>query len=53
MKVGDLVLHFGKECGIIVRFRSCKWDGNVADVLFKDGEYQVECADLEVINESR
>ena len=53
MKVGDLVIHAGEELGIIIRFRPCKWDGDVADVLFKDGEYQVECVDLEVANEGR
>ena len=53
MKVGDLVIHFGREYGIIIHLRTCKWDGGVADVLFEDGEYQVDCDDLEVINESR
>jgi len=51
MQVGDLVIHFGREYGIIIHLRTCKWDGDIADVLFEDGEYQVECVDLEVINE--
>lgn len=46
MQVGDLVIHSGKEYGIIIHL----WDWGEADVLFEDGEYQVDCDDLEVIN---
>ena len=49
MKVGDLVRHAGKELGIVIRF----WAYGQVDVLFADGEYNVLCKDLEVINESR
>ena len=49
MKVGDLVIHFGKDVGIITHL----WDNDEADVLFEDGIYQVDSGELEVINESR
>ena len=49
MQVGDLVIHFGREYGIIIRLHTCKWDGDVADVLFEDTQYQVACGDLEVV----
>ena len=46
MQIGDLVIHFGKEYGIIIHLN----DFGSAGVLFEDGEYQVDCDDLEVIN---
>jgi hypothetical protein len=46
MKVGDLVMHGGKQIGIITHL----WVGGSASVLFKDGEYDVDGDDLEVIN---
>tara|TARA_Y100000310_G_scaffold225224_1_gene227254 strand:+ start:379 stop:603 length:225 start_codon:yes stop_codon:yes gene_type:complete len=49
MKVGDLVIHFGKDVGIITHL----WGNGEADVLFEDGTYQVDSGELEVINESR
>jgi len=49
VKIGDLVLHGGKQVGIITHL----WNGGGASVLFADGEYDVESVDLEVISESR
>ena len=48
MKVGDLIILFGRDYGIIIHV----WDGSMGDVdvLFVDGVYQVNCGDLEVIN---
>ncbi len=53
MKVGDLVMHNGKEIGII-EYIFTDVNGDVdAVVLFVDGEFQVDSRNLEVINESR
>ena len=54
MKVGDLVMHNGKEIGIIEYIFTDDY-GDPADVcvLFEDGEFQVDSRNLEVINESR
>lgn len=57
MKVGDLVMHNGKEIGIIEHI----WEGGYGDigdsvdvdVLFEGGEFQVDSVNLEVINECR
>jgi hypothetical protein len=49
MKPGDLVIHDGKEIGIVDHV----WDNGDIDVWFSDGEYQVDGELLEVINESR
>jgi len=49
VKVGDLVIHNDKQVGIIIHL----WVGGGADVLFEDGEYQVDSDDLEVISEGR
>jgi len=50
MKIGDLVKHFGREYGIIIHLYTCKWDGNVADILFGDEcFYGAYCGDLEVM----
>jgi len=55
VKVGDLVAHGydgksgGKEIGIITHL----WVGGSVAVLFKDGEYDVDGDDLEVISETR
>ena len=54
MKPGDLVMHNGKEIGIIEHI----WEGGYGDigdsvdvdVLFEDGEFQVDSINLEVIN---
>jgi len=48
MKVGDLVMHGGKDVGIITHLFM---DGGVS-VLFKNGVYDVNIIDLEVIDES-
>jgi len=48
MKVGDLVIHNGKDIGIITHL----WVGGSASVLFEDSEYDVDCDDLEVISET-
>ncbi len=53
MKVGDLVVsrlrtRGGKKIGIITHL----WVGGSVAVLFKDGEYDVDGDDLEVINEA-
>ena len=57
MKVGDLVIHNDKQVGIIIHL----WEGGYGDigdsvdvdVLFEDGEFQVDSINLEVISESR
>ena len=49
MKVGDLVIHFGKDIGIVDYI----FDNGDVCVIFDDGEYQVDSGDLEVISESR
>ena len=49
MKPGDLVIHDGKEIGIVDHVFD---DGDVC-VFFSDGEYQVDGELLEVISESR
>ena len=54
MKVGDLVMHNGKQIGIIEHI----WEGAYGslddsvdvDVLFEDGEFQVDSVNLEVIS---
>lgn len=47
MKVGDLVLHQGKQIGVVTHL----WVGGGASVLFVDGEWDVDSDDLEVISE--
>ena len=55
MKVGDLIRiqtpfsHGYGNIGIVMHL----WDNGDADVLFHDGDYQMDSDDLEVINESR
>ena len=49
MKVGDLVIHDGKDIGIVNHI----FDDGDACVIFSDGEYQVNTEDLEVISENR
>ena len=49
MKVGDLVIHDGKDIGIVDHI----FDNGDVCVFFSDGEYQVDGEDCEVINESR
>ena len=51
MEVGDLVLHNGKQAGVIIHLWGV--EPEIASVLFEDGEYDVDCDDLEVINGSR
>jgi hypothetical protein len=59
MKVGDLVLHNGKQIGIIDHIWEAGYGdlenrGSVdVDVWFEDGEFQVDSINLEVISESR
>ena len=57
MKPGDLVLHNGKEIGIIEHIWESGYgdiDGSVdVDVWFENGEFQVDSINLEVISESR
>lgn len=55
MKVGDLVIHNGKQIGLITYIWNTIVDGGQSriDVLFKNGEYQVNSCDCEVISESR
>jgi hypothetical protein len=56
MKVGDLVMHNGKQIGIIEHiWESESGYGDIGDsvdvdVLFEDGEFQVDSAALEVIS---
>ena len=49
MKVGDLVIHDGKQIGIITHL----WVGGGASVLFEDGEYDVDDCDLEIIQDNK
>ncbi len=50
MKVGDLVkAGYWYGVGIVTHL----WAGGTVSVLFKDGEYDVDGDDLEVISESR
>lgn len=51
MKIGDLVIHNEKNVGIITHLWGV--EPEIASVLFKDGEYDVDCDDLEVIDENR
>ena len=55
MKVGDLVIHNGKQIGLITYIWTTIVHGGQSriDVLFKNGEYQVNSCDCEVISESR
>ena len=55
MKVGDLVKHVSWDGVGIVTYLWSKVPGYSASVsvLFKDGEYDVDGADLEVISEGR
>jgi hypothetical protein len=57
MKVGDLVLHNGKEIGIVEHIWESGYgdidDSVDVDVWFENGEFQVDSRNLEVINESR
>ena len=54
MKVGDLVIHNGKQIGLITYIWDTIFDEALrVDVLFKNGEYQVNSCDCEVISESR
>ena len=54
-KVGDLVIHNGKQIGLITYIWNTIVDGGQSriDVLFKNGEYHVNSFDCEVISESR
>jgi len=56
MKVGDLVMHDGKQIGIIAHVWETGWgdrdDSVDVDVWFEDGEFQVDSINLEVVNES-
>ena len=59
MKVGDLVMHNGKEIGIIEHIwehpsvRYGNFDDSVdVDVWFANGEFQVDSVNLEVISEN-
>jgi hypothetical protein len=47
VKVGDLVLHQGKQIGVVTHL----WVGGATSVLFVDGEWDVDEDDLEVISE--
>jgi hypothetical protein len=54
MKVGDLIriqadYSFNGDIGIVTHL----WDNGDVDVLFHDGEFQMNSYDLEVINEGR
>ena len=55
MKVGDLVIHNGKQIGLITYIWNTIVDGGQlrVDVLFKNGEYQVNRCDCEVVSECR
>jgi hypothetical protein len=57
VKVGDLVIHNDKQVGIIIHLCEGAYgsldDSVDADVLFEDGEFQVDSVNLEVISESR
>ena len=54
MKVGDLVMHDGKEIGIIEHIFDGGYgdigDSVDVDVLFEGGEFQVDSINLEVIS---
>ena len=56
MKVGDLVLHNGKEIGIVEHIWESGYgdidDSVDVDVWFENGEFQVDSRNLEVINEN-
>jgi len=47
MKVGDLVMHYNKDIGVITHVFS----NNDVCVLFEDGEYQVDSIDCVIITE--
>ena len=57
MKPGDLVIHDGKQIGIIAHVWESGFgdldDSVDIDVWFEDGEFQVDSINLEVINETR
>ena len=55
VKVGDLVIHNGKQIGLITYIWNTIVDGGQlrVDVLFKNGEYQVNRCDCEVVSECR
>ena len=46
MQVGDLVIHNGKQIGVVTHL----WDNDTADVFFEGGEYQVQRKHLEVVS---
>ena len=56
MKVGDLVLHNGKEIGIVEHIWESGYgdidDSVDVDVWFENGEFQVDSINLEVISEN-
>jgi ATP sulfurylase len=54
MKIGDLIIHDGKNAGVITHIFDTD-DDNHPDVcvLFEDGECQVSAEDCEVADESR
>ena len=53
MKVGDLVIHNGKQIGIITYIWPPIFDNGMrVCILFNDGEYDVNSCDCEVISEA-